>query len=205
MRCTRIKVCGITSVNDARQAIDCGVDALGLVFYPKSPRAVSPEQAREIARQQAPFTCLVGLFVNASPQAIEQVLKKVPLGLLQFHGDETEADCSRWQLPYIKALRVRPDRPVKDRLAPFHSACGYLLDSYCSGVAGGTGASFDWQLIPDGLDKPVILAGGLNPGNVRQAITAVQPYAVDVSTGVERSPGVKDIDKIKAFVKAAGR
>ncbi len=202
---TRIKVCGITSVEDALAAIACGVDVLGLVFYRKSPRAVSIEQACEIARHVAPFTCLVGLFVNAPERDIEAVLGKVPLSLLQFHGDETEVDCNRWHLPYIKALRVRPEIPVKEMIAPFSSASGYLLDSYRPGVVGGTGESFDWELIPDNLDKPVILAGGLNPGNIQKAIMTVNPYAVDVSSGVERTPGIKDIDKIKAFVKAAGR
>ncbi len=201
----RIKVCGITSADDAIAATAAGVDVLGLVFYRKSPRHVSIEQAIEIARSLPPFTCLVGLFVNASEQDIEAVLQQVPLGLIQFHGNETEPECRRWRIPYIKAMRVRPEIPVTDMVAPYHSASGYLLDSYRPGIVGGTGESFDWGLIPDRLDKPVILAGGLNPGNVQEAIMTVNPYAVDVSSGVERTPGIKDIDKIKAFVKAAGR
>ena len=201
----RIKVCGITSAGDAIAATAAGIDVLGLVFFSKSPRHVSIAQAVEIARSVPPFTCLVGLFVNAAEQDIEAVLQQVPLGLMQFHGDETESECSRWDIPYIKAMRVRPEIPVTDMVAPYHSASGYLLDSYQPGVVGGTGESFDWGLIPDSLDKPVILAGGLNPGNVREAIETVHPYAVDVSSGVEATPGRKDIEKIKAFVKAVGR
>ena len=205
MPTSRIKVCGITSASDALAATASGVDVLGLVFYPKSPRYVTIEQAAEIARAVPPFTTLVGLFVNAEAHSIRQVLDHVPLSVLQFHGDEPEADCNRWQRPYIKAFRVRPERPVVDMVAPYASASGYLLDSHRPGVPGGTGEAFDWGLIPDTLGKPVILAGGLHAGNVSAAIEAVQPYAVDVSSGVEASPGRKDSDKIKAFVKAVGK
>ena len=200
----RIKVCGITTVDDAMAATAAGVDILGLVFYRPSPRCVSIERASDIARCVPPFTLLVGLFVNASEQEIADVIQQVPIGLLQFHGDEGEAECNRWNIPYIKAMRVRPGVPVMDMVAPYHSAKGYLLDRYRPGVAGGTGEAFDWGLIPDKLDKPIILAGGLNPGNVRKAIDTVQPYGVDVSSGVELSPGIKSADKIQSFVQLAG-
>ena len=202
---TRIKVCGITSAQDGLEATASGIDVLGLVFYKKSPRHVSIEQAKEIARVLPPFTCLVGLFVNASEHEVKAVLNAVPLGLIQFHGSEPEAFCNQWGVPYIKAFRVRPEESVAAMVAPYHSASGYLLDSYQPGTVGGTGESFDWGLIPESLDKPVILAGGLNPDNVQEAIKAVNPYAVDVSSGVEQAPGVKDSNKIKAFIKAAGR
>ena len=204
----RIKICGITSVNDALSAAAAGADALGLVFYQKSARFIDIDQASEIARQIPPFICLVGLFVNASEQTIADVLAKVPLGLLQFHGDEKEQDCTRWHRPYIKAFRVRSDEcasTLAERVAPYHSASGYLFDSYNPALRGGTGESFQWQLIPDSLEKPVILAGGLHANNVARAIATVKPYAVDVSSGVERAPGIKDIEKLKAFIQATGR
>ena len=201
----RIKICGITSVADARIVGAVGADALGLVFYEKSPRNVSISQARQIALSASPFLSVVGLFVNAGPDFIESVLKTVPLGLLQFHGNETEAECSRWGVRYIKAFRVQPEIPVADMVAPYHSASGYLLDSYRPGIPGGTGEAFDWQLIPKNLEKPVILAGGLDAHNIADAINQVKPYAVDVSSGVESQPGKKDHDKIKAFVSSVRR
>ncbi|WP_330925208.1 phosphoribosylanthranilate isomerase [Candidatus Sororendozoicomonas aggregata] len=202
---TRIKICGITSVTDALVATASGVDAVGLVFYPKSPRCVTVEQAADIAQAMPPFTTLVGLFVNATERTIQQVLDHVPLGVLQFHGDESETQCNRWSRPYIKVFRVRAGLPVAEMVAPYASASGFLLDSYTPGVPGGTGEAFDWGLIPDNLGKPVILAGGLHAGNVRLAIETVQPYGVDVSSGVEAHPGHKDSGKIKAFIKAVGR
>lgn len=201
----RIKICGITSVADAQAVAGSGADALGLVFYEKSPRYVSIEQAREIARSVPPFLSVVGLFVNAEPGYIESVMNSVPLDLLQFHGNETESECHRWGARYIKALRVRPELPVAEMVAPYSSASGFLLDSYRKGVPGGTGECFDWQLIPHNLEKPVILAGGLNASNVAEAIHQVKPYAVDVSSGVEIQPGQKDYGKIKAFVSSARR
>ena len=202
---TRIKVCGITSVEDAQKVAGSGVDAIGLVFYEKSPRHVTLAQAIEIVRVLPPFISIVGLFVNASEAFMKEALAAIPFSLLQFHGDEPEEECNRWGYRYIKAFRVRPDIPVTEMVAPYVSASGYLLDSYHKGIPGGTGASFDWDLIPDDLDKPVILAGGLNPENAAQAIASVRPYAIDVSSGVEASPGIKDLEKINALVKAAGR
>ncbi|WP_257264145.1 phosphoribosylanthranilate isomerase [Endozoicomonas sp. ONNA2] len=201
----RIKICGITRVDDGLVAAESGADAIGLVFYHKSRRYVMVEQAREIVRALPPFVSVVGLFVDASDELIQSVLDAVPLSLLQFHGNEPEADCSRWGVRYIKAFRVRPGIAVTDMVAPYTTACGYLLDSYKPGEAGGTGESFDWDLLPRELNKPVVLAGGLSPGNIAQAINRVQPYGVDVSSGVESQPGIKDHDKIRAFIKTAGR
>ncbi len=202
---TQVKVCGITSVDDAQLAVAAGADAIGLIFYEKSPRFVTVEQAAEIARSVPPFTTIVGLFVNASESLLQEALARIPFSLLQFHGDETEAECRRWGCRYVKVFRVRPDIPVADMVAPYTSASGYLLDSYRKGVPGGTGESFDWELIPNDLDKPVILAGGLTPGNVAEAIARVKPYAIDVCSGVEAQPGIKDPEKINALMKAAGR
>nr|WP_306671162.1 phosphoribosylanthranilate isomerase [Endozoicomonas sp. SESOKO1] len=206
----RIKICGITRVDDGLVAADSGADAIGLVFYRKSRRSVTVEQAVEIVRVLPPFVSVVGLFVDASDQLIQSVLDAVPLSLLQFHGNETEAECARWGIRYMKAFRVRPDIAVTAMVAPYATACGYLLDSYKPGEAGGTGESFDWDLIPHELNKPLVLAGGLSPDNIAQAINRVRPYGVDVSSGVESRPGIKDHDKIKAFIdniriKAAGR
>ncbi|WP_067520890.1 phosphoribosylanthranilate isomerase [Endozoicomonas ascidiicola] len=201
----RIKICGITRPEDGLIAVENGADALGLVFYAKSARYVTAEQAAEIVSVLPPFVSVVGLFVDAQEALIQSVIDTVPLSLLQFHGKETEAECSRWGMRYLKAFRVRPDHSVEDMVTPYHSASGYLLDSYKPGEPGGTGESFDWELIPRSLSKPVILAGGLSPDNVNQAINRVRPYGVDVSSGVEARPGIKDHDKIKAFMKAAGR
>ncbi|OED40493.1 N-(5'-phosphoribosyl)anthranilate isomerase [Endozoicomonas sp. (ex Bugula neritina AB1)] len=202
---TRIKVCGITSVEDAHKAAIAGVDAIGLVFYEKSPRNVSIARAVEIAHSVPPFMSVVGLFVNAAESFMQTVLAEVPFSLLQFHGDESEQECHRWGERYIKAFRVRPGIPVSDMVKPYTSASGYLLDSYHKGIPGGTGESFDWKLIPTDLDKPVILAGGLNPDNAAQAIAQVRPYAIDVSSGVEAAPGIKDLETMNALIKAAGR
>ncbi|WP_422412430.1 MULTISPECIES: phosphoribosylanthranilate isomerase [unclassified Endozoicomonas] len=198
---TRIKVCGVTSVEEALEAVNAGADALGLVFYAPSKRFVSVGKAREIASAVPPFITLVGLFVDAEEAVIRNVLDQVPLDLLQFHGNETDQECERWRRRYIKALRVRPGTSVEESAAAYPGACGLLLDSYRKGTPGGTGEAFDWQLIPDSLDKPVILAGGLNPENVSQAIEQVAPFAVDVSSGVENDRG-KDPEKMKAFVEA---
>ncbi|USE39381.1 phosphoribosylanthranilate isomerase [Endozoicomonas sp. SCSIO W0465] len=201
----RIKICGITRVEDGLIAAECGADAIGLVFYRKSRRYVTVKQAVEIVRVLPPFVSVVGLFVDASDELMQSVLGAVPLSLLQFHGNEPETECARWGVRYMKAFRVRSEIPVIDSVAPYKTACGYLLDSYKPGEAGGTGESFDWDLIPHELNKPLVLAGGLSPDNIAQAINRVRPYGVDVSSGVESQPGIKDHDKIKAFIKAAGR
>ena len=182
-------------------AVDLGVDALGLVFYAPSPRNVTIATAADIARQIPAFVSVVGLFVNAEPSFVEEVIANVGLSLLQFHGDETPEDCERFGLPYIKAIRVKADTNLVQYARDFTSAKALLLDTYTEGVAGGTGQLFDWNLIPSALPKPVILAGGLQANNVAQAIRQVKPYAVDVSGGVEATKGIKDAQKIAAFMQ----
>lgn len=198
----RSKICGITRIEDALAAVEAGADAIGLVFYGKSPRAVSIEQAAAILQALPPFVTSVGLFVDMPRDQLQQLLQRLPLDLLQFHGDESPADCEGHGRPYIKALRVRPGEDVAAAMAPYAGARGILLDTFVEGVPGGTGASFDWSLVPENADKPIILAGGLDAGNVATAIRQVRPYAVDVSGGVEASKGIKDAGKIRAFVRA---
>ncbi len=198
----RSKICGITRVEDALAAVEAGADAIGLVFYAKSPRAVSVEQAAEIVQALPPFVTSVGLFVNMPREQLLAVLQQVPLDFLQFHGDESPAECEGYGRPYIKALRVRPGENVAAAMAPYAGARGILLDTFVEGVPGGTGAAFDWSLVPQGVARPIILAGGLEAHNVAAAIRQVRPYAVDVSGGVEASKGIKDAGKIRAFVKS---
>ena len=198
----RSKICGITRVEDALAAVEAGADAIGLVFYAKSSRAVSVEQAAEIVQALPPFVTSVGLFVNMPREQLLAVLQQVPLDLLQFHGDESPAECEGYGRPYIKALRVRPGENVAAAMAPYAGARGILLDTFVEGVPGGTGAAFDWSLVPQGVARPIILAGGLEAHNVAAAIRQVRPYAVDVSGGVEASKGIKDAGKIRAFVKS---
>jgi len=198
----RIKICGITRVEDALAAAELGVDAIGLVFYAPSPRAVSVEQAVSIVQALPPFVTTVGLFVNAPVDEVNNVLQQVPLDLLQFHGDESAEYCAQYQRPYIKALRMNPDVDITLAGAAYTNTQGILLDSYVAGTHGGTGQSFDWTNVPVGLKKPIILAGGLSPDNVATAIAAVQPWAVDVSGGVESGKGVKDAGKMAAFCEA---
>ena len=205
MSVVRSKICGITRIEDALIAAEAGADAIGLVFYAKSPRAVSIQQARDIVAALPAFVTTVGLFVNASREELNDVLAGVALDLLQFHGDETPAECERYRRPYIKALRVKPGDDIAQLAAPYAKARGILLDTYVPGVPGGTGAVFDWRLVPHGLSQPVILAGGLSADNVQAAIEQVRPYAVDVSGGVEASKGIKDAGKIRAFMRAVGR
>lgn len=203
MSAVRSKICGITRVEDALAAAAAGADAIGLVFYAKSPRAVSVEQARQIIAALPPFVTTVGLFVDAGRDELRQILAQVPLDLLQFHGDESAEQCEGHGRPYIKALRVRAGDDVAAQVARYPGAVGVLLDTFVEGVPGGTGLAFDWSLVPAGLAKPVILAGGLTPENVAAAIARVRPYAVDVSGGVESAKGIKDADKVRAFIRAA--
>lgn len=205
MSVVRSKICGITRIEDALIAAEAGADAIGLVFYAKSPRAVSIQQARDIVAALPAFVTTVGLFVNASREELNDVLAGVALDLLQFHGDESPAECESYQRPYIKALRVKPGDDIAQLAAPYAKARGILLDTYVPGVPGGTGAAFDWSLVPSGLPQPVILAGGLSAANVQAAIEQVRPYAVDVSGGVEVGKGIKDATKIRAFMQAVGR
>jgi phosphoribosylanthranilate isomerase len=198
----RSKICGITRVEDALAAAEAGADAIGLVFYAKSPRAVSVQQAREIIAALPPFVTSVGLFVDASRCELGEILDAVPLDLLQFHGDETPEECDFFGRPYIKALRVKPGDDIAAQVARYANARGVLLDTFVPGIPGGTGEAFDWSLVPAQLSKPVILAGGLTAANVAQAIGQVRPFAVDISGGVESAKGIKDAAKIHAFMEA---
>ena len=197
----RVKICGITRVEDALSAVEQGADAIGLVFYNQSPRNVSIKQAAEIANHIPAFVSVVGLFVNAEPSFINEVITNAKIDLLQFHGDETPEECASYSLPFIKAIRVKSDTNLVQYAKEYSAAKGLLLDAYTEGVAGGTGHVFDWNLIPKQLAKPIILAGGLKADNVAQAIQQVMPYAVDVSGGVEASKGIKDAAKIAAFMR----
>ena len=201
MPIVRSKICGITRVEDALIAADAGADAIGLVFYGKSPRAVSVQQARAIVAALPPFVTTVGLFVNASRCELNEILDAVPLDALQFHGDEQPADCEGFHRRWYKALRVKAGDDIRARAARYAGASAILLDTFVAGVPGGTGEVFDWSLIPADLPKPLILAGGLTPGNVRQAIAEVRPFAVDVSGGVELSKGIKDAASVHEFVR----
>jgi len=199
---TRIKVCGICSSADAEHAIAAGADAIGLVFYSQSARYIPVSTARDIANHIPPFASTVGLFVNSDHQEVCNVLSEVPLDLLQFHGDEDEEFCNSFSRPYIKAVRVKEDTDLLQVCRQYESARGILLDSFKKGVRGGTGETFDWGLIPESLPLPVVLAGGLDASNVAMAVSRVHPWAVDVSSGVEHSPGKKDNQKIVHFIKA---
>lgn len=198
----RTKICGITRVEDALIAAQAGVDAIGLVFYGKSPRAVSIAQAQEIVAALPPFVTSVGLFVNAAQSEVNAVLDALPLDTLQFHGDESPAECERYTRPYFRALRMQPGVDIAKLAAQYTNAEGILLDAWVPGIHGGTGERFDWAQIPEDLAKPLILAGGLNADNVTQAMQQVQPWAVDVSGGVEVSKGLKDADKMRKFLYA---
>jgi phosphoribosylanthranilate isomerase len=199
---TRIKICGITNLDDALCAIRCGADSLGFVFYEKSPRYINPSKAQEIIKQLPPFVQFVGLLVNHSYDSILEIIKLTEITLLQFHGDEDNEFCQSLSFPFIKAIRVRSTVDVLDGEGKFPDARAILLDAYHKDLYGGTGQSFLWDLMPiNKLNKPIILAGGLNIENVQKAIHQVKPYAVDVSGGVEESKGVKDHQKIKEFCR----
>ena len=200
---TKVKICGLTEADIARDAAMAGADAIGLVFYDKSPRNVDVRRAQEIIDALPPFVNRVGLFVNANPSFVDEVLCEVPLDILQFHGDESVLDCTQYKMPFIKSLRVKPETNVVQVAEQFSSASAILLDSYNPSTYGGTGEAFDWSLACVDISLPIILAGGLNEENVSMAIKQVNPYAVDASSGVESAPGVKDIDKIIAFIRNA--
>ena len=199
----RIKICGITNSNDAVAVADAGADALGLVFYKASPRAVDITQAREIALITGAFMTVTGLFVNATAEFVNSVLARVPLQLLQFHGDESASYCESFQRPYLKAIRMKPELDVMAEIANYQSASGILLDTYRPGVPGGTGETFDWDRVPQHLGSKLVLAGGLTPENVTAAIQKTGVYGVDVSGGVESAPGKKDHNQIKSFITNA--
>lgn len=198
---TRVKICGITRPEDARAAAAAGADAIGLVFHPASPRCVGIAQAQAIARALPPFVQPVALFVDAPPAEVCAVLAQLPGAIAQFHGDETPEDCAACGRAYIKALRAREGLDLAQAARRYRDATALLFDTYDSIVAGGSGRRFDWSRVPR-VVQPVILAGGLDAANVREALARVQPYAVDVSSGVESRPGVKDAGKIEAFMRA---
>lgn len=199
---TRIKICGITRESDALAASEAGADAIGMVYYPKSPRAVNLAQAQRISRVIPPFISTVVLFVNPTAGEVRAVISKVQPDLLQFHGDETSKFCLQFERPYIKAVRAKSAAYLEQQFTA-HSDCrGYLVDTYVEGVAGGTGKRFDWALLEGLPTDKLILAGGLDASNVSQAITTVNPCAVDVSGGVEMSKGIKDASKMAAFISA---
>jgi phosphoribosylanthranilate isomerase len=196
---TRVKICGITRPADARAAAEAGADAIGLVFYPPSPRFLAVERAVEIRDALPPFVQTVALFVNADAAQIAQVIGRVKPGMLQFHGEETPEFCAQFGVPFVKACRIRPGIDVLQYLQPFARAAAWLVDSFVPEY-GGVGESFDWSLVPRGLARPLVLSGGLDPKNVGRALRAVHPWGVDVSSGVEAAKGIKDAAKMTAFV-----
>lgn len=202
---TRVKICGITRPEDGLAAASLGADAIGLVFYPPSPRALTAQQAAAVAAALPPFVTRVGLFVDAGRAAIEAVLTTVHLDLLQFHGEESEAECRGFDRPYVKAISMKPGLDVAAAMRNYPSAAGFLLDAYHPAVPGGSGECFDWERVPAGRDRPIILAGGLTPDNVAEAVRRVRPYAVDVSSGVEAAKGVKDPGRMAEFIRGVRR
>jgi phosphoribosylanthranilate isomerase len=202
---TRVKICGITRIEDALAAAQAGADAIGLVFDPKSPRHVYPDQALKITRALPPFITTVGLFVNPAPDTVDGVLNHVPLDLIQFHGNEKPEQCRRYHRSYIKAIHMKPDVNLREMARLYGDAAGLLLDTYVAGTAGGSGQAFDWSRIPPDLGMPVVLAGGLTPENVAEAVRKVRPFAVDVSSGVELDKGIKDAKKISDFIDAVAQ
>jgi len=198
---TRIKICGITNTEDANASIISGADAIGFVFVEQSPRFLSIEKAIAIAESLASVVTIVGLFVNSSQKYIKHVIENVPIDYLQFHGDESEAECSLYDIPYIKSVPMNDNVDLLDYMDKYTSAEAFLLDSHTSGKLGGTGNVFDWDNIPKTKDVPIILAGGLTAKNVRAAVEKVRPYGVDVSSGVEYEKGIKNPQKIYEFIK----
>ena len=197
----KIKICGLTDPENSKQIASLDIHAIGLVFFTESPRAVSIEQANEIIQELPPFINKVGLFVNANSNFVDQVLNSVNIDTIQFHGDESSSDCSQFQMPFIKAIRMREGTNLLSQAEEFSSASGLLLDSFEEDSYGGTGKSFDWNLIKNNLDLPIILAGGLNKDNIMSAIEKTQPYAIDISSGVEVDKGIKDIGKTKEIIE----
>ncbi|MGZ4997359.1 MAG: phosphoribosylanthranilate isomerase [Methylobacter sp.] len=198
---TRVKICGFTRVEDAVCAAQLGVDAIGLVFYPPSPRNVDIDQAIKIVNALPAFVSVVALFVDEQESQIRKVLNQVPIDCLQFHGDEPAEACRLYGKRYMKAVRMQDGIDVSDLALQYHDAAGLLLDAYHPGAKGGTGSQFDWDLIPEHCALPIILAGGLDMSNAGQAVQTVRPYALDVSSGVETEKGIKDALKMAAFIR----
>ncbi|MEE8482655.1 MAG: phosphoribosylanthranilate isomerase [Acidiferrobacterales bacterium] len=201
----RAKICGITRLADAMAAVDNGADAIGFVFHAPSPRNIASDAANAISQSLPPFMSRVGLFVNAEAEFVTQTLAALPLDLLQFHGEESAEFCASFGRPYIKAIAMAGDVDLYQQAKQYSTAAGLLVDTFSADVKGGSGKTFDWSSLPHDLDKALILAGGLTADNVADAIEQVQPYAVDVSSGVESSKGIKDADKIVAFMKEVKR
>ena len=202
---TRVKICGITRPEDGAAACAAGADAIGLVFYPPSPRAVDIEQAVTIRRALPPFVTVVGLFVNAAAETVVETAARVHLDLLQYHGEETPSQCEASGLAYMKAIRVNDDTDLSEASRRFASAKALILDTHDDSLWGGSGRTFDWDLVPADIELPVVVAGGLTPANVADAILRLHPYGVDVSGGVEQSPGIKDAAKITRFIEEVDR
>ena len=200
MQNTRVKICGFTQLKDALHACNMGVDAIGLVFCENSPRNIEPSVASQISRALPAFVTSVALFMNETEQQIQEILNEVPIDCIQFHGDEDAEFCRQFNLPYIKAIAMGDETDIIKKVSAYHDARGVLLDSHASGQVGGTGETFDWNAIPKNLGIPLILAGGLTVNNVAEAVRIVRPYAVDVSSGVERGKGLKDAALVTAFI-----
>ncbi|MEN8176735.1 MAG: phosphoribosylanthranilate isomerase [Pseudomonadota bacterium] len=198
---TRVKICGITRLEDALAAVEAGADAIGLVFYAASPRRIEPDLAAGIVRRLPPFVTKVGLFVDADAAEIQAVVRRAQLDLIQFHGQETPEFCGGFDRPYIKAIRMREGVDLEAERRRYRDAAGLLLDAYRPGTPGGTGETFDWARIPPALAGEIVLAGGLDADNVAAAIRVVRPYALDVSGGVESAKGIKDHEKIHRFMR----
>ena len=202
---TRVKICGITRLDDAKAAAQLGVDAIGLVFYAKSPRHLQLAQARQICQALPAFVTTVALFLNPRQDQVEQVINELDIDLLQFHGSESAEFCASFSRPYIKALGVEGEHQLQQLVGEYSQARGVLLDSHVQGAAGGTGKAFNWSLIPAALREKIILAGGLNADNVARAIAQVRPYGIDLSSGVETSPGIKDIQLMTRLMQQVKR
>lgn len=199
LRRTRVKICGLTRAQDAIDAVSFGADAIGLVFYRPSPRFIEIEKAQEVVKALPAFVTVVALFVDASPSEVQAVLDRVNIGLLQFHGDESPEYCESFQKPYIKAFRMRPDLDLDAAFKAYRGACGFLLDAWHPDEKGGTGERFDWARVPKNMTESLILAGGLLPENVAEAMETVRPFGLDVSSGVETQKGIKNAEKMSAF------
>jgi len=198
---TRIKICGITRVEDAHAAVQSGADTLGFIFWDRSPRYITPKKARAVVRSAGPFVATVGVFVNPSRDEVRRAMDESGISMLQFHGDEPAEFCTAFDRPYIKAFKPSGGVDLIKCMAAYGDAAGWLLDAYDEKRVGGTGETFDWNLIPQNLTRPLVLSGGLNADNIAAAIRRVHPYAVDVSSGVEVSKGIKDAARIAAFVQ----
>ncbi len=202
---TRVKICGITREQDGLAAARAGADAIGLVFYARSPRHVTVERGARICAQLPPFVSVVALFVNPTREQVGEVLAEVPVDLLQFHGSESAAQCEGHGRPYIKAIGMKNDLDPEAAIAAHPHASGFLFDAWQPEIHGGGGVAFDWARMPAIGERPAILAGGLTPDNVEQAIRLTRPWAVDVSSGVEVDKGIKSAEKIEAFIRGVAR